>query len=198
MPTWSRPTSCELHAVMHLPHACYVPSWHEARSLTRTLLPSRRQWPRLLSSISIRSDKVYGAETAYGGTAQFTRVAQLATQGYQGHGGGRHSSLQARVHLPRMRCLESDAFTSTHMPLVMKIALLEEFPARGRLFRSAAAKCAFLSSLSTYLSLFDPYRDHTPAKEHKNGVQVASFWYHIGFSRPRAHPRSYIILLYAS
>ena len=128
MPTWSRPTSCELHAVMHLPHACYVPSWHEARSLTRTLLPSRHQWPRLLSSISIRSDKVYGAETAYGGTAQFTRVAQLATQGYQGHGGGRHSSLQARVHLPRMRCLESDAFTSTHTPLVMKLALLEEFP----------------------------------------------------------------------
>ena len=108
------------------------------------------------------------------------------------------TALQARVHLPRMRCLESDAFTSTHMPLVMKIALLEEFPARGRLFRSAAAKCAFLSSLSTYLSLFDPYRDHTPAKEHKNGVQVASFWYHIGDSRPRAHPRSYIILLYAS
>ena len=51
-------------------------------------------------------------------------------------------------NLPRMRRLESDALTLTHMPLVMKMALIEEFPERGRLFPSvmalinAAAKCA--------------------------------------------------------
>jgi hypothetical protein len=71
-------------------------------------------------------------------------------------------------NLPRMRRLESDALTSTHMPLVMKMAMLEEFPARGRLFPcamaliNAAAKCAAtLKSLD--VSLDSRFRDGAPA-----------------------------------
>jgi hypothetical protein len=80
-------------------------------------------------------------------------------------------------NLPRMRRLESDALTSTHMPLVMKMALLEEFPARGRLFPSpmalinAAAKCAAtLKSLD--VSLDSHFRDGAPDKRHEMGVQI--------------------------
>ena len=78
-------------------------------------------------------------------------------------------------NLPRMRRLESDALTSTHMPLVMK--KLEEFPARGRLFPSAmalinaAAKCAAtLKSLD--VSLDSHFRDRTPANGHEMEVQI--------------------------
>jgi hypothetical protein len=72
-------------------------------------------------------------------------------------------------HLPRMRRLESDALTSTHMPLVMKMAMLEEFPARGRLFPcamaliNAAAKCAAtLKSLDISLDSHFSFRDGAP------------------------------------
>ena len=80
-------------------------------------------------------------------------------------------------NLPRMRRLEADALTLTHMPLVMKMALLEEFPARGRLFPSAmalinaAAKCAAtLKSLD--VSLDSHFRDRTPANGHEMKVQI--------------------------
>ena len=83
-------------------------------------------------------------------------------------------------NLPRMRRLESDALTSTHMPLVMKMALIEEFPARGRLFPSemalinAAAKCAAtLKSLD--VSLDSHFRDCAPDKRHEMGVQIGKF-----------------------
>jgi len=83
-------------------------------------------------------------------------------------------------NLPRMRRLESDALTSTHMPLVMKMALIEEFPARGRLFPSemalinAAAKCAAtLKSLD--VSLDSHFRDGAPDKRHEMGVQIGKF-----------------------
>ena len=78
-------------------------------------------------------------------------------------------------NLPRMRRLEADALTLTHMPLVMK--KLEEFPARGRLFPSAmalinaAAKCAAtLKSLD--VSLDSHFRDRTPANGHEMEVQI--------------------------
>ena len=80
-------------------------------------------------------------------------------------------------NLPRMRRLEADALTLTHMPLVMKMALLEEFPARGRVFPSAmalinaAAKCAAtLKSLD--VSLDSHFRDRTPANGHEMKVQI--------------------------
>jgi hypothetical protein len=83
-------------------------------------------------------------------------------------------------NLPRMRRLESDALTSTHMPLVMKMALIEEFPARGRLFPSelalinAAAKCAAtLKSLD--VSLDSHFRDCAPDMRHEMGVQIGKF-----------------------
>ena len=71
-------------------------------------------------------------------------------------------------NLPRMRRLESDALTSTHMPLVMKMAMLEEFPARGRLFPcamaliNAAAKCAATLKFLD-VSLDSRFRDGAPA-----------------------------------
>jgi hypothetical protein len=86
-------------------------------------------------------------------------------------------------NLPRMRRLESDALTSTHMPLVMKMALIEEFPARGRLFPSelalinAAAKCAAtLKSLDvSHVSLDSHFRDCAPDMRHEMGVQIGKF-----------------------
>jgi len=63
------------------------------------------------------------------------------------------------------------------MPLVMKMALIEEFPARGRLFPSelalinAAAKCAAtLKSLD--VSLDSHFRDCAPDKRLEMGVQI--------------------------
>jgi hypothetical protein len=63
------------------------------------------------------------------------------------------------------------------MPLVMKMALIEEFPARGRLFPSemalinAAAKCAAtLTSLDV-----SHFRDCAPDKRHEMGVQIGKF-----------------------
>ena len=44
--------SNDFASLADLPQAWYVPPSHEARSLTRTLLPSRRPRPHLLSSIS--------------------------------------------------------------------------------------------------------------------------------------------------
>ena len=80
-------------------------------------------------------------------------------------------------NLPRMRRLESDALKETHMPLVMKMAMLEEFPARGRLFpcamaliNAAAKRAATLKSLD--VSLDSHFRDGAPDKRHEMGVQI--------------------------
>ena len=80
-------------------------------------------------------------------------------------------------NLPRMRRLESDALASTHMPLVMKMAMLEEFPARGRWFpcamaliNAAAKRATTLKSLDA--SLDSNFRDGAPAEGHEMGVQI--------------------------
>jgi hypothetical protein len=80
-------------------------------------------------------------------------------------------------NLPRMRRLESDALASMHMPLVMKMAMLEEFPARGRLFpcamaliNAAAKRATTLKSLD--VSLDSNFRDGAPAEGHEMGVQI--------------------------
>jgi hypothetical protein len=58
------------------------------------------------------------------------------------------------------------------MPLVMKMALIEEFPAMGRLFPSAMALINAAAKCAATLKSLDVHFPCAPDKRHEMGVQI--------------------------